>query len=51
MRQKLKFPVAFPSNQEIGGQLGLLPRSFSSQNHSIKTMRKPFSKKKLQILF
>ena len=45
VRKKLKVLVAFLSNQKIGGQLGLLPRSFFSQNRPIKTMRKPFSQK------
>ena len=46
IRKKLKDLVAFFINQKIGGQLGFLPCSFFSQNHSIKIMRKPFSKKK-----
>ena len=45
IRKKLKVLVAFFSNQKIGGQFGFLPRSFFSQNHSIKTMRKPFNQK------
>ena len=47
VRKKLKVLVPFLSNQKAGGQLGLLSRSFSSQNLWIKTMRKPFSQKKL----
>ena len=45
IRKQLKVLAAFLSNQKTGGQLGLLPRSFFSQNHSIKTMRKPISQK------
>ena len=47
IRKELKVLVSFISNQKPGGQLGLLPRSFFSQNRSIKTMRKPFSQKKI----
>ena len=46
IRKKLKVIVAFLSNQKIGGQLGLLSRSFF-QNLPIKTMKKPFCPKKL----
>ena len=47
VRKSLKVIVAFISNQKIGGQLGLLPRCFFSQNLPIKTMKKPFSQKQL----
>ena len=45
IRKKLILLVDFLINQKIGGQLGLLPHSFFSQNHSIKTMKKSFSQK------
>ena len=48
--KKLKFLVAFLSNQKIGGQLGeggQPPSLLFSQNLPIKTMRKSFRQKKL----
>ena len=49
IRKNLKVLAAFLINQKIRGQLGFLPGSFFYQNHSIKTMRKPFSQKKKKI--
>ena len=49
IRKKLKVLGAFLINQKIGGQLGFLPRSFFYQNHSMKIMRKPFSRKKIKL--
>ena len=46
----MKVLVAFLSNQEIGGQLNLLPHPFA-QNRMIKTKRKPFSKKNQYAIF
>ena len=46
--KKLKVLVAFLSNQKIGGGGTRLPPSLLfSQNLPIKTMRNPFSQKKL----
>ena len=46
VRKEIENQVAFLSNRKLEGNLASSP-TFFFQNHSIKTVRKPFSQKKI----